>query len=99
VEIVHLQESEAADTMIPRRRHLSGRWIGFATILGAIGSSPASGQQDPAVVSGVQFLKGHYAGQQAGESAMIALALLKADVQRRPGLGGVRGPVPKPVHQ
>jgi hypothetical protein len=80
VDIVRILESEAADTMRPRRRDLSGWWIGFATILGAIGSGPASGQQEPAVVSGVQFLKGHYAGQQAGESAMIALALLKADV-------------------
>ena len=49
-------------------------------MLAVIGRGTAYGQQEPAVVSGVQFLKGHYAGQQAGESAMIALALLKAEV-------------------
>jgi hypothetical protein len=36
-------------------------------------------QQEPAVSSAVQFLKGH-AGRTTGESAMVALALLKAEV-------------------
>jgi len=36
-------------------------------------------QQEPAVLSGIQYLRGRAANQQVGESAMIALALLKAD--------------------
>jgi hypothetical protein len=66
--------------MRPRRRELARLWFGFGTILIAIGGGRASAQQEPAVVSGVQFLKSHYVGQQAGESAMMALALLKAEV-------------------
>jgi hypothetical protein len=53
-------------------------------LLGAIPAlmipSGASAQQEPAVLSGVQYLRGRYANQPAGESAMIALALLKAEV-------------------
>jgi hypothetical protein len=37
-------------------------------------------EQERAVLSAVQFLKGHSAGRSAGETAMIALALLKAEV-------------------
>ena len=75
--------------MRTRRRGSAGSWIGFGTILSVIvnglaygqqENGLAYGQQEPAVVSGVQFLKSHYASQQAGESALIALALLKADV-------------------
>ena len=40
----------------------------------------AVADQDRAVLAGVQFLKGHYAGRGTGETAMIALALLKAEV-------------------
>ena len=36
--------------------------------------------QEPAVLSAVQFLKGRSAGRSTGETAMIALALLKAEV-------------------
>ncbi len=66
--------------MRPRRLGLSTSWIGLAISLIAISNDHAKGQQEPAVVSGVQYLKSHYANQQAGESAMIALALLKAEV-------------------
>ena len=37
-------------------------------------------EQDRAVLAAVQFLKAHSAGRPAGEQAMIALALLKAEV-------------------
>src|SRR5262245_22454240 len=53
-------------------------WLGAT--LGAAASGVASAQQDPSVLSGVQFLCGHYANKQSGESAMIALGLLKAEV-------------------
>jgi hypothetical protein len=43
-------------------------------------AAPACAQQEPAVVAGVKYLKAHYDRQQAGESAMIALGLLKAEV-------------------
>ena len=49
-------------------------------IMSAPGPGEVYGQQEPAVLAGVQFLKGHSGGQQPGESAMIALALLKAEV-------------------
>jgi hypothetical protein len=35
---------------------------------------------DPTVVRGVQYLRGHAGGSQIGETALIALAMLKADV-------------------
>jgi hypothetical protein len=44
--------------------------------------SPARGQveqQDPAVLSGIQYLRGRANNQPVGETAMIALALTKAD--------------------
>ncbi len=40
----------------------------------------AVADQDRAVLTGVQYLQGHAAGRSAGETAMIALALLKAEV-------------------
>jgi hypothetical protein len=52
-------------------------------VLAAIGLSsekPAAAQQEPQVVSAVQYLRGRALHQQVGETAMIALALLKADV-------------------
>ncbi len=62
------------------RRESLRLWIGIGAIVAAIGGTRAYGQQEAAVVSGVQYLKSHYLNQQAGESAMIALALLKAEV-------------------
>jgi hypothetical protein len=52
----------------------------FTAIVVLAGSRVSSAQQDPAVLSGVQYLKGHYASKRVGESAMIALALLKAEL-------------------
>ena len=46
----------------------------------SVSPEAARAQQEPAVENGVRFLRGHYAGKQAGESAMIALGLLKAEV-------------------
>ena len=46
---------------------------------GALRSACAQ-QQEPAVLSGIQYLKGQASRQQVGEAAMVALALLKADV-------------------
>ncbi|MFI5458760.1 MAG: hypothetical protein ACHRXM_25310 [Isosphaerales bacterium] len=63
------------------RRDSTPFWIliplGVVVALLAPGSVAA--QQERAVLSGVQYLKGH-AGAPAGQSAMIALALMKAEV-------------------
>ncbi len=58
--------------------------LAFLAVLGMIsaGRVPAPAQQEqqePAVLSGIQYLRGRAANQQVGETAMIALALLKAD--------------------
>jgi hypothetical protein len=53
-------------------------WLGV--ILGVVEPGRTHGQQEQAVVSGVQYLRGHYANKPPGESALIALALLKAEV-------------------
>jgi hypothetical protein len=45
-----------------------------------MGAGRACAQQEQAVLAGVRYLKTHYASQPPGESAMIALALLKAEV-------------------
>jgi HEAT repeats len=55
------------------------RLVGIVVPL--LGSSEyARAQQEPAVETGVRFLRARYAGKPAGESAMIALGLLKAEV-------------------
>lgn len=53
---------------------------GLVMILALVGADPARAQQEPAVQTGVQYLRGHFTGKPAGESAMIALGLLKAEV-------------------
>ena len=71
-----------------RDRGLARFWAWLGVILGAVAPGVAYGQaagvvfgqQEQAVLAGVQFLRGHYANKQSGESAMIALALLKAEV-------------------
>lgn len=50
-----------------------------ATVLGTAWSSIALGANEPAVESGVQFLRGQAGHVQVGEAALIGLALLKAD--------------------
>ena len=58
--------------------------IALPTILAAgfVVSTPcwALAQQEPAVLSGVAFLRSSYKKQPVGESAMTALALIKAEV-------------------
>lgn len=64
------------------RRQLSVSRIVF-WCLGAFGlvmPGVAVADQDGAVAAGVQYLKAHAAGRPVGETAMIALALVKADV-------------------
>src|SRR4051812_44803365 len=59
-----------------------------AVIAGALLAifSPLTGsaraQQEQAVSRGVEFLRSHAGNQQVGETAMIALALIKADVPK-----------------
>jgi hypothetical protein len=57
-------------------------WIlaSWAMVLVLVGPDSARAQQEPAVQNGVQYLKAHYVGKPTGESAMIALGLLKAEV-------------------
>lgn len=61
--------------------------LAFLAVLSVISTvqTPARGQleqQDPAVLSGIQYLRGRAAHQQVGETAMIALAMLKADTPK-----------------
>jgi hypothetical protein len=58
--------------------------LAVLTVLGVglVHVEPALCQQDPEVLAGVQNLRGHASGQQAGESAMFALALIKADTPK-----------------
>ncbi len=58
----------------------AGSWLGLGAILVATGHGQAYGQQEPAVLAGVRYLKRHSSDQLPGESAMIALGLLKAEV-------------------
>jgi hypothetical protein len=61
--------------------------LALAVILGLVPNmaQPARAQQEPAVASGVQYLRSvaaAKAGSAVGESAMIALALIKADTPK-----------------
>lgn len=47
--------------------------------LGVIARAAGPEQQDPAVIAGVQYLRNVHSGKQVGETAMIALGLLKAE--------------------
>jgi hypothetical protein len=77
---VNLRIAEVNSIMTERDR--CPRWIlvlcVYCLAFGAAGT--ASGEQDAAVNLAVQYLKAHANGQPTGETAMIALALLKADV-------------------
>src|SRR4051794_26448799 len=42
----------------------------------------ARGQQEQAVLSGIQYLRARASNQQVGESALIGLALIKADTPK-----------------
>ena len=56
-------------------------WITMTAGMFVLAFSPAAGfaQQEPAVLSGVQYLRQHVSSR-VGESAMIALGLMKAEV-------------------
>ncbi len=61
--------------------------LAFLAVLGMISAAQAPAcaqqeQQEPAVLSGIQFLRGRAANQPAGETAMIALAMIKADTPK-----------------
>jgi hypothetical protein len=64
------------------RRYEIPAWMlaSWAMILVLVGSDTARAQQEPAVQNGVQYLRAHFGGKPSGESAMIALGLLKAEV-------------------
>ncbi len=49
-------------------------------LLTSLCGGPASAQQESAVLRGVQFLRGRVSGAGPGEAAMIALAMIKAEV-------------------
>jgi len=58
--------------------------LAFLAVLGVISAAPAPArarqeQQEPAVLPGIQYLRGRAANQQVGETAMMALAMLKGD--------------------
>src|SRR5215471_3927404 len=57
------------------------RWItaAAAVLTLAFSQAPARAQQEPAVLSGVQYLRQHVSNR-PGEAAMIALGLTKAEV-------------------
>jgi hypothetical protein len=54
------------------------------SVLGAVAPlvSPARAQQEQAVISGIQYLRAGAANKQIGETAMIALAMIKADTPK-----------------
>ena len=60
----------------------------------------ARGQQEQAVLSGIQYLRGRVASQQVGETAMIALALIKADTPKTdPVLASCVAKILEAIHQ
>jgi hypothetical protein len=62
------------------------RWLAVSATLFVLAFYPAAAraQQEPAVLSGVQYLRQHVSNR-AGEAAMIALALMKAEVPHNDG--------------
>jgi hypothetical protein len=73
------REVMTSHTVGPRKRILGWIQLAAGMVLAMEASSPAFGQQDPSVLRGVEYLKAH-AVRGAGESAMIALGLMKAEV-------------------
>lgn len=59
------------------RRPAASLLVAIAALI--VGPGAASAQQEQAVLAGVQYLKGAQGGKQVGETAMIALGLLKAE--------------------
>jgi hypothetical protein len=56
------------------------RFLTLAVIAAFVGSHVARAENDPAVGRGLQFLRGKANNQQIGETALIALAMLKAEI-------------------
>ena len=54
--------------------------VSLGMVVVSVAQGRAAAQQEPAVLSGVQYLQGSTRRRGAGESAMIALALMKAEV-------------------
>jgi hypothetical protein len=71
----------ATDHTMKRRGRIAA-WSIFAVggVWVLLSPKGALAQQEQAVLSGVQYLRAHSTHLQAGESAMIALALIKAEV-------------------
>ena len=71
--------------------------------LGALGlflPAVALAEEDRAVAAGVQYLKAHAASRPTGETAMIALGLVKAESTRlRSCLAGMPGQDPDAIHE
>src|SRR6185312_3240122 len=66
------------------------KWIvcGFAVVLIMSAGTGARGDSDPAVQRGLAFLEARASQLKTGESAMVALAFIKAEVPAsNPGLG------------
>src|SRR4051812_5404586 len=67
--------------MSPSKMHFN-LLLSSAAMLAFGPCGSARGQQEQAVLSGIQYLRGRVASQQVGETAMIALALIKADTPK-----------------
>lgn len=63
-----------------RPRFILALTILLAAVAGT--AAPVHAQQEAAVLSGVQFLRSRAASQGTGESALIGLALIKADIPK-----------------
>jgi hypothetical protein len=63
-----------------RRPRAIGRTLVVALGFAVSTAGSALAQQNPAVLPAVQYLRTHYRSQPTGQSAMIALGLLKAEV-------------------
>src|SRR4051812_41722069 len=57
-------------------------FLSTATVLVFGLAGTARAQQEQAVLSGIQYLRGRAANLQVGETAMVALALIKADTPK-----------------
>ena len=64
-------QDTAKDTLMNRARERGRMFVAAATFMLAYSSPVARAQQEPAVLSGVQYLRTHLSGK-AGEAAMIA---------------------------
>lgn len=58
----------------------AGFVLGLGCLLAGAGAQPAAAQQEAAVQAGIQYLRSRASSQATGQSAMIALTMLKAEV-------------------